>query len=238
MYMLKAILIFSFIQLGPTFIYAQMFSVDVKEEKKGSNRTVLTLGTIFTDFSYRGNSQEEDQKKLEIKDPALWLNIETRGVLINLLLKNSLTGYDEGSFIDLNLSLNNKIRIINKRNFTLSAPLRITSGATSSNRENTNISFNQTYIGIGGGLYIEINPKNNIKITSQGVIGYGFSNSNGGRLGGTTNHATINTNIEFQELMWKKNFRISYKYIFRSYDVDNNQMGDDIYDYNLKGHNI
>ncbi len=216
---------------SPLSVAAQMFSVPDRQERINRPSTIVRVGTSISNFDYKGNLNDPEQFLLEIDNALFALTIETLGLTANMNIGNSLTGVDDGSFLDLNLKFTNGFNVVRQRKIQAGLPIQLSTGLTTSNNEFTENRFNQTYFSGGTGLFLNINPSRKLQFRNSGVIGYGFSNSNGGFFGGTLNYIDIGSRLNLLNFIGGRTLSIGYNYIFKSYDIDL-----EIYDYNLTGH--
>jgi hypothetical protein len=229
---LKWLLLF-LVSVAPVIVKAQMFSVSEKEERINKPVTIIRVGTSITDFKYKGKEYGTNQRLLELDNAIFEVMIETFGLTANAKIGNSITGLDNGSFLDLNLRFKNDFNIIKTKTLQAGIPIQLSSGLTTSNSDFTRNRFNQTHFAGGTGLFFNINPSKKLEIHNHGVYGYGFSSSNGGFFGGTLNYLDVGTKINVLNVIGERTLSIAYAYILRSYDID-----EEIYDYDLTGHQI
>jgi hypothetical protein len=214
---------------APLTTYAQMFSVPDRQERINRPNTIIRVGTSIATFDYQGTLTDPDQSLLEVDNALFAVTFETQGLTANINVGNSLSGIDDGSFLNLNLRFTNGFGIVRQAGI----PIQLSTGLTTSNNDFTENRFNQTYFSGGTGLFLNINPSRKIQFSNSGVIGYGFSNSNGGFFGGTLNYVNIGSRINLLNFIGQPTLSIGYEYIFNSYDIDS-----EIYDYDLTGHQV
>lgn len=82
-------------------------------------------------------------------------------------------------------------------------------------------------------MFVNVSPSRKLQFQNSGVIGYGFSNSNGGFFGGNISYIDVGSQINLLNFISERTLSIGYNYIFKSYDIDL-----EIYDYDLTGHQI
>jgi len=220
--------------ISPLSSSAQMFSVPDRQERINRPTTIIRVGTAITNFDYSGNlDPTTGPNQLEHDNAMLALSIETLGLSANAILGNSITGIDDASFFDLNLELTNGIRIVRQRRVQAGIPFQLSTGLTTSNSDLNENRFNQTHFSGGIGGFLNLNPSRKLQIQNTALIGYGFSNSNGGFFGGTMNYNSVSSTINFLNLIGDRTLSFGYDYIFKSYDIDS-----EIYDYDLSGHQV
>ena len=222
---LKWLLLF-LVSVAPVIVKAQMFSVSEKKERINKPVTIIRVGTSITDFKYKGKEYGTNQRLLELDNAIFEVMIETFGLTANAKIGNSITGLDNGSFLDLNLRFKNDFNIIKTKTLQAGIPIQLSSGLTTSNSDFTRNRFNQTHFAGGTGLFFNINPSKKLEIHNHGVYGYGFSSSNGGFFGGTLNYLDVGTKINVLNVIGERTLSIAYAYILRSYDID-----EEIYDF-------
>lgn len=219
--------------IAPSFASAQMFSVENKRERITRPTTIIRIGTSIADFTYKGILTDTDQSLLELDNALLAVTIETSGLTANANIGNSITGIDNGSFLDLNLKFMNGFTLLRQRRVQIGVPIQLSTGLTTSNSDFTENRFNQTHFSGGTGVFLNLNPSRKLEIQNNGVIGFGFSNSNGGFFGGTMNYVNVGSRINLLNFIGERTLSVGYDYIFKSYDIDS-----EIYDYDLTGHQV
>lgn len=219
--------------MGLTVVNAQMFSVQDRQERITRPTSILRIGTAISDFEYTGGLNGTDQTLLERDNNLLAITFETLGLSANAKIGNSITGISDGSFFDLNIKFTNGFRLIRQQKFQIGIPVQLSTGLTTSNSDFTENRFNQTHFSGGTGALLNVNPSRKLEWQNSGVIGYGFSNSNGGFFGGTMNYINIASTINLLNFIGERTLSIGYEFIIRSYDIDS-----EIYDYDLNAHQI
>ena len=224
---------FFLLLIVPSLATAQMFSVKNNQERINRPTTIVRVGTSLANFDYKGNQAAQDQALLEVDNALLAVTIETFGLTANANIGNSLFGIDSGSFLDLNLKFTNGFGILKQSKIQAGIPIQLNTGLTTSNSDFTENRFNQTYFSGGTGVFLNINPSRKLQFLNNAVLGYGFSNSNGGFFGGTMNYINVGSRVNLLNLIGERTLSIAYDYIFKSYDIDS-----EIYDYDLTGHQV
>ncbi len=226
-------LFFFLLVLEPVSLKAQMFSVEDGPERVNRPSTLIRIGASAVDFTYQGTIQGTQPGLIEVDNTLLAFTFETQGLSANANLGNSITGFDNSSFFDLNIRFTNGFRLIRQQKFQAGLPIQLSTGLTTSNSDFNENSFNQTHFSGGTGLFFNINPSRKIQFQNTGVFGYGFSNSNGGFFGGTMNYLSVGSRLNLLNFIGDRTLSLAYDYIFRSYDIDS-----EIYDYDLSAHQI
>lgn len=153
------------------------------------------------------------------------------GLSANALIGNRISGVKDGSFFDLNLKFTNGIRIIRRQKFQLGIPIELSTGLTTSNDDFYEDRFNQSYFSGGTGLSINSRINRKLRASVDGIIGYGFSNSNGGFFGGNLTYYTISSRVNVLNFIGNKTLSVGYDFFYKGYDIDVS-----LYDYDLSGH--
>lgn len=226
-------LFFFLLLIAPGTTEAQMFSVPDRQERINRPSTIVRVGTSISTFDYKGSSNDPEQALLEVDNALLAITIETLGLTANATVGNSLFGIDNGSFLDLNLKFTNGFNFVRLQKLQLGLPIQLSTGLATSNSDFTENRFNQTHFSGGTGLFVNVSPSRKLQFQNSGVIGYGFSNSNGGFFGGNISYIDVGSQINILNFISERTLSIGYNYIFKSYDIDL-----EIYDYDLTGHQI
>ncbi|MBO6795028.1 MAG: hypothetical protein JJ895_14045 [Balneolaceae bacterium] len=213
------------------FVQAQMFSVSDKRETITQPRSILRIGTSLTNFTYVGNSSEGGPEQLNVEKPILALGFESMGLSANVLLGNRLSGIKDASFFDLNIKFTNGVALVRQQKLQFGIPVQLNTGLTTSNNDFYEDRFNQSFFSGGTGLFLNANPSRTLQTSVTGIVGYGFSNSNGGFFGGNLFYYSASTRINWLNALGDRTLSFGYDYIFRGYDIDVN-----LYDYDLSGH--
>lgn len=214
-------------------IEAQMFSVADRQERITRPTTLIRVGVAVADFTYQGSLAGPEPSLLEVDNTLLALTFETLGLSANAKIGNSITGIDDGSFFDLNLRFTNNINVVRRQKLQAGFPIQLSTGLTTSNNDFNENRFNQSHFSGGAGLFCNINPTRKLQWQNSGLIGYGFSNSNGGFFGGTMNYISAGSRVNLLNFINERTLSIGYDYVLRSYDIDS-----EIYDYDLSAHQI
>jgi hypothetical protein len=212
-------------------ISAQMFSVSDRRAEITEPTTIIRIGTSLTQFEYVGESSQNGPELLNIDQPLLAASFETLGLSANALIGNRISGVKDGSFFDLNLKFTNGIRIIRRQKFQLGIPIQLSTGLTTSNDDFYEDRFNQSYFSGGTGLSINSRINRKLRASVDGIIGYGFSNSNGGFFGGNLTYYTISSRVNVLNFIGNKTLSVGYDFFYKGYDIDVS-----LYDYDLSGH--
>ena len=232
MFVKKRLLALLILTLAPSFSFAQMFSISDRQERVSSNRTFMRIGTAITDFSFRGSLQQiPSARLLELSRAAFVFSIEGTGLQANAIIANNVTGMKDGSFFDLNLRFTNNFAIIRQQRLQAGLPFQLSTGLTTSNNDFSENRFNQTIFAAGTGLFTHLTFNSKTKFEADGVIGYGFSNSNGGFFGGNLFYMTGRARFIIDELIFGRSISFGYDYSIKSFDIDV-----ETYDYDLTAH--
>ncbi len=210
---------------------AQMFSVSDRRTEITEPTSILRIGTSLTQFNYVGDDSQNGPELLNIDQPILVASFESMGLTANALIGNRISGVEDGTFFDLNLKFTNGIRIIRRQKLQFGIPIQLSTGLTTSNDDFYDDRFNQSYFSGGTGLFLNTRPSRKIQANLEGIIGYGFSNSNGGFFGGNLTYYSASTLINWLNAIGSRTLSFGYDYIFRGYDIDVS-----LYDYDLSSH--
>lgn len=216
----------------PEVVFSQMFSVTNQPERVSSSTTSIRLGTAITSFMYQGIAAENpNDSQLELDNTILVFGLESSGLQVSALIGNRLAGIKEGSFFDLNLRFTNSIPLNRGRKFQLGIPIQLATGITTSNSEFGADRFSQTIFAAGSGASIRYNITQKTRFLTNGIAGYGFSNSNGGFFGGSLFYMNGMARLHFLNVIGSNGISVGYDYSYKSFDIDV-----ETYDYDLSAH--
>ena len=216
----------------PAHSFGQMFSVNNQPERISTSNTTVRLGTAVTSFLYQGLASENPNgSQLELDNTILVFGLESSELQVSALIGNRLAGIKEGSFFDLNLRFTNSIPLNRGRKLQIGIPIQLATGITTSNSEFDIDRFNQTIFAAGTGASVNYNITQKTRLRTNGIAGYGFSNSNGGFFGGSLFYANGIARLDFLNLFGTNGISIGYDYSYKSFDIDV-----ETYDYDLSAH--
>lgn len=227
------ILLFTSVSLP---ISAQMFSVggDSESENREVSNNFLRIGYNPVEFTYQGDDATlPNRDKLGLKNTAFSIGFESPALNGSLSIINKLTGSKDRNYINLSLDYTNRFTFINKEHFKFGVPVNITTSLVNVAKSESNNDFSQTVLGLGTGLFMELNLGEKATLFTEGVPAYGFSNSNGGIFGGSNKNLAVKTRLNFIELISGKTLSIGYDFKISSYDIDG-----ETFDYDLSYHTI
>ena len=215
-------------------IYAQMFSVEDRPQRRVSSSTFLRAGVGIIDFTYFGDPKENaDSESLNISNTLPTLIFESRGISGSATVGNTLFGLKQQFFYDLNLMFSNGFPIFQNSLLQTGIPIELRTGITTSENDNVNDRFSQTNLSVGIGGFLNSSIFRKVKFQTQTVIGYGFSSSNGGFFGGSLWYIHGKARVNSLNFIQRRTLSFGYDYNFKSFDID-----DDRYDFELKAHQI
>lgn len=231
--LLLTIVLFAF-PLMYSSALAQMFSVGEVPRQRVLPTSFVRVGIGPAAFEYKGNNLNPlGSTLLEFDNTVLFVNVETPGVNLALILGNSATGMDDINYFDLGLTLSNKFLILRKKSISAGIPLELLSSINSINNDRSEENFNQVNFAVGVGGFFNFNLGQKLTFTNQLTPGYGFSNSNGGFFGGSLFYATGKSRLNFINLIGNRSISLGYDFNYRSFDIDG-----ELYDFELKSHLI
>tara|TARA_R110000868_G_scaffold306734_1_gene568031 strand:- start:59701 stop:60426 length:726 start_codon:yes stop_codon:yes gene_type:complete len=220
------------ILFGSNSVSAQMFSVGNSPQQRSFPSSYFRIGMGPTNFEYKGNDINPlGSTLLEFDNNALFINMETPGTNLTLMLGNNITGLKDKSFFDLGFVLSNKFSIIRDQAFTIGIPIQLYSSITSINNDRAEENFNQVNFALGSGGFVNLKLGKKFTFTNELTPGYGFSNSSGGFFGGSLFFLTGKSRLNLINLIGGKSISIGYDYNYRSFDIDG-----ELYDFDLKSH--
>lgn len=227
--LLLTIVLSSFILL-PKAVFSQMFSVGDAQQQQSFPNSFLRIGTGPATFDYMGNDLSPfGSTLLEFDSNALFVNFETPGLNLALLLANNITGLEEKNYFDLGFTLTNKFALIRRPFITVGLPIQLYSSVTNINNDRAQENFNQVNFGFGGGGFLNLKLGKRITLNNELIPGYGFSNSNGGFFGGSVFYVTGKSRLTFVNLLGRRSVSLGYDFNYRSFDIDG-----ELYDFELK----
>ena len=213
---------------------AQMFSVSERPQRLSFSNTFIRVGTSITDFTYVGNiNTTGGSALLNVSDPILSIMLDGPGLNASAIIGNDLIGLNNQSFFDLNLEFSNGFPIVRQPRVQVGIPIQLLTGITTSNSDELTDRFSQTNIAAGIGGFINFAFTRRVRFETQGITGYGFSNSSGGFFGGNIFYIQGEARLNILNFIGNRALSIGYDYNFKSFDVD-----DDIYDFELNAHQI
>lgn len=211
-----------------------MFSVGESNRQVQASNSYLRLGLAPFTFDFQGNRLENpNSTTLELDNTAFYVAFETPGVILNLMLANKLTGLEDQSLFDLAFTLTNRFAFIRGRSVQAGVPIQLYSSITGVNSDRSNENFNQANFAVGAGAFIGFRFSNKIIFSNEFIPGYGFSNSNGGFIGGSMYYLRGKSRLNFINIFAGRSLSIGYDFNYRSFDIE-----DEIYDFDFTSHLI
>lgn len=230
---LKLFFHLSIITLWAGNLNAQMFSVESEERQRVSGNNFVSLGFGTMDFSYYGTVTPLNQNRLlDLNENVVTIGYEDLNVEARVNFSNSITGSDNGSYVDFSLRFNpGGFPLIRKENISLLLPLQISTQLTSVNKDNRQDTFRQTSFGLGAGASLNVRFLDKVSIRNQFIPGYGFSSASGGFNGGSVFYMNGKSRLIIENLIFGKSIALGYNFGFQRFDLDDNN-----FDYELLSH--
>ena len=225
--------LFAGIQFLPLSVHSQMFSVGDAPKRTFIPSSFIRIGFGPTTFDFEGTTSEINSELLEVNDRSFYLNFETPGVSLSLVLANALTGLDNQSFFDLGITLSNNFNLVRRQAIQIGIPIQLYTSITNSRNDRIRENFSQVNFAFGAGGFINLRFSQRIVFSNSFVPGYGFSNSNGGFFGGSMFYLKGKSRLNFINLIGNRSVSIGYDFNHRSFDID-----EDFYDFDLTSHLI
>jgi len=226
-------LFFAVLSLIPGYTNAQMFSADEFARRQPTNfSTFLTIGFEAADFQFKGGGLPlGPNSDLSFTDPIYRVAIENPSFGVSMGVAGRLTGLDDRSFFHLGVRLGAPLRLIQKRTFSLTVPLQLSTELTTVQDSRVGDDFQQSTLAVGLGPSVELRLNENLRFSSSAVPSYGFSVAAGGFFGGQVYTLENRNNILIGGILPGRAISLGYTYNFQRFDIEENR-----FDYNLVGH--
>ena len=219
--------------LIPATSTAQMFSADEFVRRQPINfTTFLNVGFEPVDFEFKGGSLPlGPSSDLSFSNPVFRASIENESFGISMGVAGRVTGLDDRSFFQLGVKLGAPFRLIEKRKFSLRAPLQLSTELTSVQDSEVGDDFQQSTLAVGMGPNIEVRFTENLRISTALTPAYGFSVAAGGFFGGQVYTLESKNQLLIGGILPGRAISLGYTYNFQRFDIE-----EDRFDYNLVGH--
>jgi hypothetical protein len=217
-----------------TGLSAQMFTV---QEETGPVRvpdSFIRAGVSPSNFVYTGGETGVNSPtELQFTHPAAYVAFESAGLNVSFKLANQLVGLSNVRYMDIDLTLGNQLTFIRKRRFQAGIPVDLNTSFTNVDNDRVDEVFNQVNFAVGGGAFFKGRVGKRVSLSTEFTPGYGFSNSNGGFVGGTIFFLKGNARVNIARVFGNRGLSLGYDFDYRSFDIQ-----DQSFDFDLTSHTL